>query len=165
MNASKLIIDPETLKSNLLTPSQKRELRRKLIIDYIKAKPYGHPTSIKGEIAPLIRTAHYSGAADFVKRMLRDGLIEREPDGKNTKRGYIYTVPEPVETRKLEAEPQEAPVVETTQEPDCDSPEPPRLQELLDPTGDVLALVRQLQSMNVDFDIRISSKSKQGLEQ
>lgn len=96
MEASSVEISPETLKDNELTHSKRIALKKQLIIELVKRKPYG--TKIKmPEFQKVTGDSSIGSLHSFVARMIANGELIRHSLGPKT---FFYTVPSEVTVSK-----------------------------------------------------------------
>lgn len=92
MEASKVTVTPETMVRNTLTPKRKKELRQRLIMDYIRKRPAGAMIHMDKLIyAGGWTTKQYGSGWAFIQRMARDGIITIEGYPKTTNKSF--TIP------------------------------------------------------------------------
>lgn len=89
MQASRVQIGPDLLKSGKLTRAKKKLLREKLIKDHIRSRPYGVAISLK-ELSAICHYKTPGEVGPLLNEMIKLGSLCREkvPGQK----GYSYTV-------------------------------------------------------------------------
>lgn len=103
MEVSAVKVRPETfqLAERPMKAGRRRELRRELIVEYIKSKPYGKRIKM-AEFEKVGQFKTHQNTAVFVKRMMRDGVIVRHD---LSLRKFFYTVPGQVKTKTVSTPP------------------------------------------------------------
>lgn len=98
MEASRITIDPDTRKAaRPMTRHGRTKLRRQIVVDYIKAKPYGKRIKL-AEFQRICQFKNSGNTQAFINRMIRDHVIERHNIGLKT---YFYTADGKIKTKKL----------------------------------------------------------------
>lgn len=143
MEASKLIIGGKTYDLNYLGKKKKTNLRRRLIVEYIQSKPAGEYITMRDfqKVAQMSTTPNTDA---FVKRMIRDGVIQRFK-GERPKT-YYYAVLGAARVR----------TPATSMTPDAAPP-----VTAVDSTPDINSFVAEMTKLGVKFTITISNENKE----
>lgn len=98
MEASKVTISDRTLlQAPTLRGGRKRELRIKVLKDYIQTRPYGERITTR-DIQKLLHFGTAGNAWQFMEKILKKGVVLKH---EITPRTFFYTVNEPVTTTHL----------------------------------------------------------------
>lgn len=97
MEASKVTIDPNTMRSAVMSNKRKRELRTELVKAYIRSVPSGSPITIKElGLAAQFTDKQAASANQFVTRLVLNGVLQRERIPH--KNASYWTIPGDAET-------------------------------------------------------------------
>lgn len=135
MEASQVTVSGKTYDMNHLGKAKKTMLRRKIIIEYIQSKPAGEYIKME-EFQGICRFTTYANAWSFIKRMMRDGVIQQHEGEK--KKAYFYSVTGAVRVKKQVAD-------SPTQEGHSNNP-------------DINAFIEDMKKLGVEFSITITNK-------
>lgn len=89
VEGSKVTIADKTYDLNFLGKTKKTNLRRKMTVEYIESKPAGTIIQLR-EFMELCRFNQIANTDAFIKRMIRDGVIQRWEGDKP--KSYYYAV-------------------------------------------------------------------------
>lgn len=137
MEASKLTVSGKTFDLNHLSGAKKTNLRRKRVIEYIQSKPAGEYIKIH-EFQRECHFTSYANTWSFIKRMMRDGVIQQFEGEKPKAYYYAVTGATRVSTPKKVLE----------QIPDPSTPKNP----------DINAFIADMQKLGVEFTITVTNK-------
>lgn len=140
MEASKITIGEKTYDLNHLSGAKKTNLRRKRVIEYIQSKPAGEYIKTH-EFQRECHFTSYANTWSFIKRMMRDGVIQQF-EGEKPK-SYYYAV-----------------TGATRQVKPADKPANlhPEVVEGAKHVADINAFVADMQKLGVEFTITITNK-------